>query len=77
MWTYQEERLVLNGVFYPSGTAIPPSSAAADLQLQALHAAPKSKPLARTSLPRIANRPLHLQPTRQSSTRVRSGRTTR
>ena len=77
MWTWQEERLVLNGVLYPSGSAIPPSSAGVARQVQALHAASKAKPLARTSLPRIAHRPLHLQPTGQRSTRVRSGRTTR
>ena len=65
MWTWQEERLVLNGVLYPSGSAIPPSSAAAARQLQALHVASKAKPLVRTSLPRIANRPLRVQPTRR------------
>ena len=77
MWTLQEERLVLNGVLYPNGSAIPPTTAAADRQLQSLHTAPRSAPLARTSLPRIANRPVHLQPAGQRSTRVRSGRTTR
>ncbi len=57
-WTLQEERLVLDGVLYPAGSAIPPSSA---LRAPALTAAHAKSPLARvpaSRLPAVANRPV-------------------
>ena len=57
-WTTQEERLVLNAVLYPTGSVIPPTSASAEKQKRALHAAPKAQPLPARSLPRVKSRPL-------------------
>jgi hypothetical protein len=58
MWTYQEERLVLNGVLYPAGSAIPPTSAAAQSGLAAEHASSPRAPIPAAELPAVRNRPV-------------------
>jgi hypothetical protein len=58
MWTYQEERLVLNGVLYPSGSAIPATSAAAETSLADAHVASPRAEIPPAELPSIAYRPV-------------------
>ncbi|HXJ64044.1 MAG TPA: hypothetical protein VNN79_09845, partial [Actinomycetota bacterium] len=57
-WTTQEERLVLNAVLYPAGSAIPSGSAQLDRRARPLHAAPPTNPLTAGELPKVENRPL-------------------
>jgi len=60
-WTQQEERLVLSGLLYPTGSSIAAASAARgseDLaQVPAYDEAPAA-PLAAADLPAVADRPL-------------------
>jgi hypothetical protein len=57
-WTTQEERLVLNAVLYPAGTAIPGGTLALDRRARPLHARTAKAPLPAGSLPRVKGRPL-------------------
>ncbi len=56
-WTTGEERLVLNGLLYPAGPAIPPGSAAAEAARAAAHAQRTAAPVAAIALPPVADRP--------------------
>ena len=58
-WTAQDERLVLNGVLYPKGSAIPPTTPLRELALVQDHAQSRSVAVAAASLPRVANRPVN------------------
>jgi len=57
-WTTEEERLVLNAVLYPSGTAIPPATAVSEQGLVTGHVDPPRAAIASASLPKVASRPL-------------------
>jgi hypothetical protein len=59
MWTTQEERLVLNGVLYPTGSAIPPTSAARESEVAAAHSSSPLAPVPAAKLPAVANRPIN------------------
>src|SRR5206468_12527268 len=58
-WTLQEERLVLNGVLYPTGSAIPPTSAPQETEVVAAHAPSPLAPTPAAQLPAVASRPLN------------------
>jgi hypothetical protein len=58
-WTAQDERLVLNGVLYPKGSAIPAGPQLRELALVKEHAQARSPEVAATSLPRVGNRPVN------------------
>ena len=57
-WTTQEERVVLNAVLYPTGSAIPAGTTALDRTAAPLHASSPRAPLSAGNLPRVAPRPL-------------------
>jgi hypothetical protein len=57
-WTTQEERLVLNAVLYPTGSAIPAGTPLLDRRARPAHADPSRAPLPAASLPRVERRPL-------------------
>ncbi|HZC51135.1 MAG TPA: hypothetical protein VE441_01360, partial [Mycobacterium sp.] len=57
-WTTGEERLVLNGLLYPSGSAIPPGAAAVEAARAGAHADGTAVPVAPSALPQVASRPL-------------------
>jgi hypothetical protein len=57
-WTTEEERLVLNALLYPAGSAIPPGTTRLDRTARPLHAASPSDPLPDRELPKVKNRPL-------------------
>jgi hypothetical protein len=73
-WTTEEERLVLNALLYPAGSAIPPGTTRLDRTARPLHAASPSDPLPDRELPKVKNRPLRatkaLHPIRFSSSRT-------
>jgi hypothetical protein len=58
-WTTQEERLVLNGILYPTGSVIAPASAVAESAIAEAHARTLAAPLAPRSLPAVAARPVN------------------
>jgi hypothetical protein len=58
-WTTQDERLVLNGVFYPTGSAIPAAAAFREFGLARLHAETPAAPVPAGSLPSVASRPVY------------------
>jgi len=60
-WITGEERLFLNGVLYPTGSAIPAgaASASAEAARVAAHDESPSAPVAESRLPDVANRPVH------------------
>jgi hypothetical protein len=57
-WVTEEERLVLNGILYPTGTAIPPTPAAGEAVLTAVHAGAATAAIAKADLPLVERRPL-------------------
>jgi hypothetical protein len=57
-WTTQEERLVLNAVLYPTGTAIPGGTALLNRTAEPLHDASPTAPLPAAELPKVERRPL-------------------
>jgi hypothetical protein len=57
-WTTQDERLVLNGILYPSGSAIPPTAAPAEAALAAAHTEAPAAPVPASRLPQVAARPV-------------------
>jgi hypothetical protein len=57
-WTTEEERLVLNAILYPTGTAVPAGPAAAELGQVAAHDTARSRPVPAASRPDVANRPV-------------------
>jgi hypothetical protein len=58
-WTTQEERLVLDAVLFPAGTAIPATAAAGEAALAGTHASPAAAPLTPGRLPATRSRPVH------------------
>lgn len=58
-WTTQEERLVLNGILYPTGSVIPPASAVAEPAIAEAQARTRAAPLAPLRLPAVAARPVN------------------
>ena len=56
-WTTQDERLVLNGILYPHGAAIPPGPVAPE-RPSAFAQAPEA-PVPAASLPDVASRPVN------------------
>jgi hypothetical protein len=60
-WTTQEERLVLNAILYPTGTAIPAATASSEHSAVRAHEAARSRPIAASKRPAVASRPV--QPT--------------
>jgi hypothetical protein len=57
-WTTQEERLVLNAVLFPAGTAIPAAAVAREAALTTAHAAAATAPLTAARLPATRSRPV-------------------
>jgi hypothetical protein len=57
-WTTEEERLVLNAVLYPTGSAIPAGTALLNRTAAPLHASSPNAPLSAGELPRVEPRPL-------------------
>jgi hypothetical protein len=57
-WTTQEERLVLDAILYPTGSAIPADSTIQELSLSARHALSSALPLGPSRLPAVASRPV-------------------
>jgi hypothetical protein len=57
-WTTQEERLVLNAVLYPTGSAIPAGTTRLNRTAEPLHASSPTAPLPAADLPRVEPRPL-------------------
>ena len=58
-WTTQDERLVLNGILYPTGSAIPAAAAFREFGMARLHAETPAAPVPAGSLPSVAGRPVH------------------
>lgn len=58
-WTGEEERLVLNALLYPAGTAIPAGSSSSEAAGVTSHARAAAKPVVATSLPSVASRPVN------------------
>jgi hypothetical protein len=56
-WTTQDERLVLNGILYPRGAAIPPGPVAP--ALTGLYVQAPEAPVPAASLPGVASRPVN------------------
>jgi hypothetical protein len=57
-WTTADERLVLNGILYPAGSVIPPTSASRELAMTVAHATPGAMPVPADRLPEVASRPV-------------------
>jgi hypothetical protein len=57
-WTTQEERLVLNAILYPAGTAIPAATASSERSAVRAHEAARSRPVAASKRPAVASRPV-------------------
>jgi hypothetical protein len=72
-WTTQEERLVLNAVLYPTGSAIPAGSTLLDRTAEPQHVSAPRAPLSTGELPAVEPRPLRA--TRQSGLHFFSSRT--
>ena len=72
-WTTQEERLVLNGVLYPTGSAIPAGTTLLNRTAGPLHASSPAAPLSPGDLPRVEPRPLRA--TRSTGLRFFTSRT--
>jgi Zinc carboxypeptidase len=56
-WTTQDERLVLNAVLYPTGSAIPAGTTLLNRTARPLHASSPTAPLSAGNLPRVEPRP--------------------
>jgi len=72
-WTTQEERLVLNSVLYPAGSAIPAGTTLLNRSAERAHASSPRTPVSAGNLPRVAPRPLRA--TRESGLHFHSSRT--
>ncbi|HYK28156.1 MAG TPA: hypothetical protein VEV61_09335 [Streptosporangiaceae bacterium] len=57
-WTTEEERLVLNAILFPSGSAIPATTVTAEIAKAAANAHSSAHPVAAGSLPNVASRPV-------------------
>lgn len=58
-WTTEEERLVLNAILYPAGTAIPASTASSEPARALAHEQAAAQPVPAASRPTVASRPVH------------------
>src|SRR5262249_47264378 len=58
-WTTQEERLVLNGLLYPTGTVIPAGQSSSEAGRVTAHSRAAARPVPAADLPRVASRPVH------------------
>jgi len=57
-WTTQEERLVLNSLLYPAGTAIPAGQPASEAGGVTAHSRATGRPVPAAGLPAVASRPV-------------------
>ena len=57
-WTTQEERLVLNAILYPTGTAIPAGTVLSEMRMIAAHDTAAARPIAAGQRPTTGNRPV-------------------
>ena len=57
-WTTQEERLVLNAVLFPAGTAIPAATVRGEQSGVRAHATARSQPVPAGRRPPVASRPV-------------------
>ncbi len=57
-WTTQEERLVLNAILYPTGTAIPAGTVLSEMRMIAAHDKAAARPIAAGQRPATGNRPV-------------------
>jgi hypothetical protein len=57
-WTTQEERLVLNTLLYPAGTAVPAGQQASEARGVAAHSRATARPVPASRLPAVASRPV-------------------
>jgi len=58
-WTTEEERLVLNSVLYPAGTAIPAGQASSEAGRVTAHSRAAARPVPPAGLPAVASRPVN------------------
>jgi hypothetical protein len=57
-WTTEEERLVLNTLLYPAGTAIPAGQPASEARGVTAHSRATARPVPAAGLPAVASRPV-------------------
>jgi hypothetical protein len=57
-WTTQEERLVLNAILYPTGTAIPAATVSTELGGVRAHKMAQARPVPANNMPTVASRPV-------------------
>jgi hypothetical protein len=57
-WTTQEERLVLNAILFPTGTAIPAGTASSEMTKIGAHSKAASRPVAASQRPTTRSRPV-------------------
>jgi hypothetical protein len=57
-WTTEEERLVLNSLLYPAGTAIPAGQSASEAEGVTAHSRATTRPVATSALPTVTSRPV-------------------
>ena len=57
-WTTEEERLVLNTLLYPAGTAIPAGQSASEAGGVTAHSRAAARPVPASALPAVASRPV-------------------
>jgi hypothetical protein len=58
-WTTEEERLVLNSLLYPAGTAIPAGQPSSEASGVSAHSRAATRPVPAASLPAVASRPVN------------------
>ena len=57
-WTTEEERLVLNSLLYPAGTAIPAGQSASEARGVTAHSRATARPVPAAGLPAVTSRPV-------------------
>ena len=58
-WTTEEERLVLNSMLYPAGTAIPAGQSSSEAERVTAHSRAAARPVPAAGLPAVASRPVN------------------
>jgi hypothetical protein len=58
-WTTEEERLVLNSLLYPSGTAVPAGQSSGEAAGVSAHSGAAARAVSAADLPAVASRPVH------------------
>jgi hypothetical protein len=58
-WTTEEERLVLNSILYPAGTAIPAGQSSGEAERVTAHSRAAARPVPAAGLPVAASRPVN------------------